>query len=159
GGLRVGGLALFLLRAHVVVAVRAVDGPVPTRDERHLGRLRALGAGGDVQLPGRAAAVRGVDAEALGLLAVLGAHHLALGTARRAAHRVMLEPLGRVELLLAGREDEGGAAVATVEFAVSKSHRVSYSVSAHLGDSRRTRRVAGAGQRRTRGRHASALEV
>src|SRR5690606_13097868 len=113
-----GGLGLslglrLLLRADVVVAVAAVDGAVAARDEGNLRHAPALVARGHVQLARGAPAVGDVDAEALEVIALLRALHLARLAAGRAAHGVVLQALGRVELLLACGEDERAVAIAT----------------------------------------------
>src|SRR3546814_9728049 len=56
------------------------------------------------------------------LIAVFRSHRLALRTTGRATHRVVLQPLRRVELLLTRRKDERPSAVAARQFSISKSH-------------------------------------
>src|SRR5947209_1424153 len=96
------------LTSNGLEAVRAVDGAGAGGQEGHLGRLAAVRADDVVQLP-RAALATAV-ARAPGLAAVVAAPGL--------VHQTAL----RVELLLAGGEDELFAAVAAGQRLVAEAH-------------------------------------
>src|SRR5215472_14729614 len=89
-------------------AVQAVDGPAAGRNERHLRQPAAAVADHVVHDARRSAPA------AVRLAPVVAAVV--------AAARLVLQALGRVELLLAGREDELLAAVTTVEQLVDETN-------------------------------------
>src|SRR5579872_6668201 len=95
------------LGAHRLEAVEAVNRPRAGRHERDLRRLPAVGADDIVHLALRPPTVRRASGAA------------ALGAAARLVH----EPPGLVELLLAGCEDEFTAAVAAGQGLVVETHR------------------------------------
>ena len=119
GGSLLGGL---LALADSVVAVGAEDRAVTAGEERDLGGLATLVAHGSVELARGATTPRDEDAVARGLLALIGAHRAAVSAAAGAAHGVVLQALGGVELLLASGEDVGRAAIAAGQLAVGKGH-------------------------------------
>src|SRR6266540_616049 len=90
-GGRGGGNPSCALPARALEAVQAVHGPAARRHERHLGQPSAAVADHVVH-----DALRPAGAVALP----------AVVAALRAAARLVLQSLGRVELLLAGREHE-----------------------------------------------------
>src|SRR5713226_3132821 len=85
-------------------AVAAVDRLLPGREKWHIGRDPTLGADHLVHL------ARSPSLALSGVPAV------------RAARRVVLKPLGSVELLLPHRKDETGPAVLACQGAVVKRH-------------------------------------
>src|SRR5687768_5679821 len=89
--------------AHPVVARAAVDRAVAPRDEGDFGHDAALGAGGRVHLTRGLTAKAGEDAVAnVTLFRLRGPRGSAGGAAARAAGRLVLQALARVELLLTG---------------------------------------------------------
>src|SRR3972149_4757851 len=104
----------------LVVAGAAVDRAVAARDERDLGHYAALGAGGRVHLARRLAAKAGEDSVAD--VAVLRLHRPRRASRRATAGtagRLVLQPLGCVELLLAAGEDGAVATVLADDFLVN----------------------------------------
>jgi hypothetical protein len=105
-------LALSDAAADLAVAGAAVDRPVTTRNEGDLGHNAAVRARGGVHLSRGLTAEAGEDAVTHITLFGLGSAGSATRcAASRTAGGLVLQTLGRVELLLPGSKDETAAAV------------------------------------------------
>jgi hypothetical protein len=104
--------------ADLLEAVAAVDRTVAARQERDSRFLSALGAHGWMHFPPRPIIATHAIPTSVSLRAPLGA-------AARATAGLVHQPLHRVELLLASREDEVGATLSTTKNLVCKTHEVS----------------------------------